>query len=66
MERYKYKYQDGQYEMTAFQSGTLSPAIIPFLGPSFLIDCGLSENFNENDENASVQTQAIEILTEKD
>lgn len=52
--------------MTAFQSGTLSPAIIPFLGPSFLIDCGLSENFNENDENATVQTQAIEILTEKD
>lgn len=66
MERYKCKYQDGQYEMTAFQNGSLSPAITPFLGPSFLIDLDLSENFNESDENATVQTQATGILTVKD
>lgn len=66
VERYKSKYQDGQYEMTAFQNGSLFPAITPFLGPSFLIDLNLSENCNECHENATVQTKATGILTVKD
>lgn len=65
VERYKGKYQDGQYEMTAFQNGSLSPAVTPCWGPSFLIDLNLSENFNERDENATVQTQATGILRVK-
>lgn len=63
VQRYKCKYQDGQYEMTAFQNGSLSPAIILSLGPLFLIDIDLSEDFNERNENATVQTQATGILT---
>lgn len=52
--------------MTAFQNGSLSPTITSFWGLSFLIDLDLSENFSESDENATVQTQAIGILTVKD
>lgn len=57
VERYKCKYQDGQYEMTAFENGSLSPAVTPCWGPSFLIDLNLSENFNERDENAELRNE---------
>lgn len=32
---------------------------------SFILDLDLSENFNERDENATVETQATGILTVK-
>lgn len=61
----RHQHQDGQHKVPAFQSGSQFVAIIPCLGPSLLLDRGLSENFHDSNENTAIRIKATGTLTVK-